>query len=365
MSQEGYLNNIKELVAGKKVCIFPMGVGGRTMFERLQPLGIEIDFFCDNNKELWGTEYKGKTCISYPELLACNKEMDLVVIVESSYYKSIKQQLLQDGVQNIHRIYLEKIDRENYWKNHKEEVEEKVERILQVCEDEKSRQVYRHIFESWKMNEIPDDYFEKICSLNQYFDTDVVSLRENEVFVDLGAYTGDTAEQFMEACKGNYEKMHLFEMDLNIYIKLLRQISSLSDSSLGVIQCYPYGISEKHEKIDIIVGDGNSTINKQSSMNVGNEKIQAELRTLDELLYGERVTFIKMDIEGAELGALKGAKGIIEEQKPILAICIYHSAEDMLNIPIYIKENYPDYQIYIRHYSELMFDTICYAIPQN
>ncbi len=87
-----------------------------------------------------------------------------------------------------------------------------------------------------------------------------------------------------------------------------------------------------------------------------------EVRKLDDVLKGERVTFIKMDIEGSELAALKGAANTIRSQKPKLAICIYHSPQDMLNIPIYIKSLVPEYKIYIRHYTDMMLETVCYAV---
>ena len=80
-----------------------------------------------------------------------------------------------------------------------------------------------------------------------------------------------------------------------------------------------------------------------------------EVRKLDDVLKGERVTFIKMDIEGSELAALKGAANT-------LAICIYHSPQDMLKIPIYIKSLVPEYKIYIRHYTDMMLETVCYAV---
>ena len=69
-----------------------------------------------------------------------------------------------------------------------------------------------------------------------------------------------------------------------------------------------------------------------------------------------------MDIEGAEVGALKGGSHIIKKQTPKLAICIYHSPEDMLEIPMQIKELVPEYRIYIRHYTDMMLETVCYAV---
>ena len=74
------------------------------------------------------------------------------------------------------------------------------------------------------------------------------------------------------------------------------------------------------------------------------------------------VTFIKMDIEGAELEALKGSSKIIKKYMPKLAISLYHKKDDILEIPLYIKELVPEYKLYIRHYSNAGVETVLYAV---
>ena len=76
----------------------------------------------------------------------------------------------------------------------------------------------------------------------------------------------------------------------------------------------------------------------------------------------EKVTFIKMDIEGSELKALHGAEQKIKKYKPKLAICIYHKVEDIIDIPSYIHSLVPEYKFYIRHYSFGQAETVLYAI---
>lgn len=76
----------------------------------------------------------------------------------------------------------------------------------------------------------------------------------------------------------------------------------------------------------------------------------------------EKVTYIKLDIEGAELEALKGAQEIIKRDKPKLAICIYHKKEDMVEIPYFIKQLVPEYRLFIRHYSNNECETVLYAV---
>ena len=86
-----------------------------------------------------------------------------------------------------------------------------------------------------------------------------------------------------------------------------------------------------------------------------------EVTALDVCLYYKGVTFIKMDIEGAEYEALKGAERIIREQKPKLAICVYHKPEDIWELPELILEFNESYKFYLRHYSYQDNETVLYA----
>jgi hypothetical protein len=104
-------------------------------------------------------------------------------------------------------------------------------------------------------------------------------------------------------------------------------------------------------------GKGNSAIDSE-----GGEEVQ--VTTIDKELQGKKVTFIKMDIEGSELEALRGAKNVIMKNRPKLAICIYHKPEDIWEIPSIIMQYYPGYKFYLRHYSLTDSDTVLYALPQ-
>jgi hypothetical protein len=74
---------------------------------------------------------------------------------------------------------------------------------------------------------------------------------------------------------------------------------------------------------------------------------------------------IKMVIEGAELATLKGAKERILSDRPVLAVCVYHKQEDIFKIPHFCKELIPEYEIYLRHYSDNQTETVCYMIPKE
>lgn len=197
---------------------------------------------------------------------------------------------------------------------------------------------------------IPSDYRN---NTSQYFDLLIPD--EHEVFVDCGCFDAATAFHFAGWCgsKG-YDRIWCFEPDRESY-------SICKELCDGLKNCevYPYGVSDRAGTVSFQSG-----MREESRIIRRNE--EADINTietiaLDEFLHGERVTFIKMDIEGAELDALKGAVQIIKEQKPKLAISVYHKAEDIIEIPKLILGLRPDYKLYIRHYSLLTNETVLYA----
>lgn len=96
-------------------------------------------------------------------------------------------------------------------------------------------------------------------------------------------------------------------------------------------------------------------------------KSTIKLKTIDSMCKKHNIapTFIKYDIEGAEQDALKGSHETILRFRPRLAILIYHSDADMVEIIQTIKELYPFYKLYIRHYSNFFADTVLYCIPKR
>lgn len=82
---------------------------------------------------------------------------------------------------------------------------------------------------------------------------------------------------------------------------------------------------------------------------------------IDKIVGDDIVTFIKMDVEGAEYQSLIGAKNTIQKNKPDLAICIYHKQMDFIDLPSLILEMVPEYKIAFRHYTNYECETILYA----
>lgn len=187
---------------------------------------------------------------------------------------------------------------------------------------------------------------------SQYFEEGLVFPNEKEIFVDGGSLDCITCVQFRNWCKGKYEKIYSFEPDENSFKNCENTINKYK---LESIELLPYGLWDCKEILRFSNAKGGSYINDD-----GNSVINTI--SIDEVLNGCEVSFIKMDIEGAELRALMGAKETIKKWHPKLAISIYHKPEDLIELPLYIKSLSEDYKLYLRHYSSAVFETILYAL---
>ncbi len=189
----------------------------------------------------------------------------------------------------------------------------------------------------------------------QYFD--LFHADSKEVFVDAGCYDGQTTVDFSKWCKNDYERIYAFEPS-----KKLNYICKDKFSQNGI---------KGYELIEKVCWSKKETVHfshDAASEVFGGACVQesvgrgVETDSIDNVLNGDRVTFIKMDIEGSELEALHGAKDSIRKWHPKLAISLYHKYEDILEIPSYILNLVEDYRLYIRHYSSDVWETVLYAI---
>lgn len=233
-----------------------------------------------------------------------------------------------------------------------EDNKEVVEDICNLLADRKSRDVYRKVIkyrQTYDKKDAPE-YSIK----DQYFDDSIIKCKNDEVFIDCGAYNGDTIDGFIKYSGGKYKTIVALEPDAINYEYLKKKISKKNITDTIVLK---YGAWNKNETLRFSEeGSPGSMISEE-----GVTEIHAV--PLDEIDECKDASFIKMDIEGAEMNALEGAKNIIAQNRPKLAICLYHSDQDMISIPKWIHDNYPFYKLYIRQHHYLPIETVLYAIP--
>ena len=187
----------------------------------------------------------------------------------------------------------------------------------------------------------------------QYFNPDFMSFEEEEVFVDAGAYNLATTTELQNYCK-KIKKVYAFEPDPE-NSKNCKNIMKRLNFEINVIPC---GTWSERKTLHF------NALNNSDSKIAETGETCIEVMPIDEAVDpSQRVTYIKMDVEGSELESLKGAKRTILKDRPKLAICIYHKPEDMLTLPLYIKSLVPEYKLYLRHHSGTESETVLYAMP--
>lgn len=191
-----------------------------------------------------------------------------------------------------------------------------------------------------------------------YYEKELISLTNKEVFVDAGAYTGDTAEDFIKKVDEKYNMVYFFEPSPVNYKKAVERLCKYKK-----IEPFQKGLWSKEEVLEFMEDSANMA---GSCLKAGSSEISVFVTSLDEVFAHkekeEFPTFIKMDIEGSEKEALIGATKIIREKKPKLAICAYHKVEDVYELPLIIQMLRADYKFVLRQHYEGCFDMVLYAV---
>lgn len=233
---------------------------------------------------------------------------------------------------------------------------EDFEWLYNQLKDYRSKTILTNVLYYWIM--LDDKRVSKLADsfYSQYFDLDLIKCDTNEVFVDVGAYTGDTLTEYIKVFGKNcYKKIFCYEIvPANIeYIK--KNIDILNLKNIVIKQ---KGASDKNSKL-FLEDDGCSSIKKLTDSGT----IEIETVKIDDDIRG-KVSFIKMDIEGGELSAIKGLKKKIQKYKPKLAISVYHNNDHLWQIPKIIYEMNPNYKFYLRYYGGPILPTeyILYAV---
>ena len=219
---------------------------------------------------------------------------------------------------------------------------------------------YKEIFAKLAKMNIPDasifrfpfsleSYFFEQEMHDQYFEF-LDAFLENTAFVDAGSLNGITSIEFATLCKKQYSKIYAFEPDPGSYAKCKTQFAKAGLHNVELVQA---GLAAKTGKAVFAGGlsGGSHIIDSVDDCGVETDNdIEIATVKLDDVAGEETIGFIKMDIEGAEYDALHGAKRVIERDKPLLAICVYHKPGDVLAITEYLHRLVPSYQFILRHY---------------
>ncbi|MDD4591658.1 MAG: FkbM family methyltransferase [Parabacteroides sp.] len=356
--EEKIFTTIKE--SASPVVLFGAGELAWYNLAYLRQHGIEPTCICDNDKEKQGTVYLGLPVCSYNDLRSkwgSDAKYNIVVSVGPQYKDAIFSQLAMANEQN-HVWYLrgyevcgEKINYQYFREN-----VSLFEKAYALLADNFSRKVFTNVLNAKLSGDF--NLYSEIMGKSEYFDTEVVHLNEHEVLLDVGAYKGDVTLEFVKQTGNKYDGIIAFEPDKET-LAIFRE--NIARNKVQRLEIHNKGAWHKRATLNFHDGrSGSSRVSESDFKAVPSTIIEVD--TIDNILNGRPVTYISMDIEGAEHNALVGGEQTIKKWRPRIAVCAYHKREDLFDLVLLLESFVPDYKFYLRHYSDNQTETVLYAI---
>lgn len=336
------------------VWIFGAHSNGKIVYEECLRTGTTVLGFVDNAAAKQGTKLYGLPVVGPAAL---DPERDGVILASGNYSLDICRQLTAMGFRHLQNLseffFLSRcpVQPEMYFHEDLRENRIRYHALFLRLADEKSRTVLETILRYRQSFDIRLPA--SVCDRQdpQWFDRELFRADDNHVFVDGGAFDGDTALRFIRLNGGTYRSLHLFEPDPGIARQAADHLRGY-----GRITIHNLGLSDRKGTLYF------SQTGRMDGHLTDTDGIPVEIDTIDHVI-DEPITFLKMDIEGAEESALAGAAEHIRRDSPLLAIAAYHRADDLWNLPRRICAIHPHYTFYLRHYTQISHDTVLYGLP--
>jgi len=358
------LENFTNCIKGKKVVLFGAGNTCIRFINNCLQSSKQVAYICDNNPSKHGLTLLGIKIVSSDVLQTEDKENTVVVLCTRKSNLEIAEQA--EGFTTFASTTIMENwfpDRAHYFATHKDEFL----RIKELFCDNSSKNVWDKLNIRFQYG---INYFSDI-NRPPYLPYCLFSsaLSDKEIVVSAGVHDGKDTKRFCDFFGKRLVKLYAFEPIEACYNLSKENLAAYCERGypINLIRCGLLDVEKQAEMTAFEKYLGRSGIQHLKgddieTCGINHKKEIVSVRPLDSIIPPEeKVTYIKMDIEGAETKALHGAKRIIQEHKPRLAICVYHNPEDYFNIPLLIKQFVPEYKLYLRHHGKGCLETVVYA----
>jgi FkbM family methyltransferase len=348
----------------QKLVLFGAGGFGQRTLAGLRRVGIEPLAFADNNPSLWGQSVCGVPVLS-PADAAGKYGCSAAFVVTIWHGRSTDR--MSGRVRQLTELGCKKVALAGllFWKYpdiflpcyhldlpHKVLDSAREARAgFEVWEDDASRSEY--------LAQIRFRLFLDFNGLAAPGATPCFSPSDNEVYVDCGAFDGDTILTFLDRRGAAFESIIAFEPDPLNWTKLGRAIAALPDAVRSKIQCFQQAVGN-------FSGDVRFDVTGTDLSAAGSGTTTVACIELDNALKDVTPTIIKFDIEGFELEALKGACATIERCHPVLEVSAYHLQSHLWEVPLSIMAQAPEqYSHFLCAHGTEGWDLVCHSIPKG
>ncbi len=345
--------------------VFGAGNMGRRALSALHGMGVQPLALSDNNPDLWGMCING-TPVLPPEEAAEQFGRDahffITIRNEHHWYRETFDQLTGLGCAHVSSgepiawrfpdqfppFLLYQLPHKLY------EQSDCVLRAAEIWADDASRTEY---FAQVRLRALGDPYgLSQPAAEESYFLSDVFEAEMGDVFLDCGAFDGDTIRSLVQRAS-IFRRIEAIEADSRSFARLAKYVSTLKPELHNKIRLHHCAIGSHRGAVRF------ENTGKVDSKVSDRGEIVVDMVPIDVMFASKSVSMIKMDIEGGEYDALLGAARVIERDRPILAICVYHLQEDLWRLPLLMRSICPDYRMYLKSYRGDGIQTVAYAVP--
>ncbi len=345
---------------GSRIVLYGAGHFGRRTLAGLRRSGVEPLAFADSNPTLWGECIDGLTVLSPADAKRHYAE-NATFVVNVFHGTPIREELRAEGCRSVvpaSYVYLKHaaafLPYGGYCLpedtiGHADALRE----TMALWADDASREAFVAQLR-WRLSLDGSLLPPPTPTEETYFIPEIAPI-DGETFVDCGAFDGDSVQAFLDRYGDGAGRAIAIEPDPANGAALLRRMSNRADGGKVVVHAAAASSEPGILQFEA-TGTAASTLTDGGTLTVRAER-------LDDLLADETPTYLKMDIEGAEMDALRGAAGTIRRHRPVLAICLYHKPEDLWQIPLYIDSLGVDYRYLLRVHAEECWEIVLYAVP--
>lgn len=334
-------------ISKKPIILYGMGDGAQKILNVMEQKGIKPSGFMASDEFVRGHSFAG---FEVKKLSDIEKEFgDVTILV--CFGTSIPEVMERiKGISEKHELYAPDVpviggglfDNEYFTEN-----EEKINEVYDMLADDKSKEVFVGWL-NYRLTGRIDFLLDNQTPKNEAYE--LLNLTENEVYADLGAYTGDTVTEFLNVTGYKFDRIYAVEPDARNYAKMKRTHYVLSPYDFRTYNagawsedCVMQFVQKGGRNSSLIPYDEGKPINPSMLRDI-------EMRSLDSILENDPVTLIKYDVEGSEDKAIDGSRKSIITHKPKLIVSLYHRTEDMFSLPLKIKQIRSDYKFYLRQH---------------
>lgn len=355
-----FWQRLPDLAQSKPLVLYGMGDGADKLLRQLARLDLQPAGIFASDEFVRGQSFAGMQVLTYAEAKRRFGQMIVLVCFGTEQPEVLANIETIAAEQELYAPHLPlfgtALADEEFWRLYHKQITE----AASVWADEKSKAVYRnYLYYMWTGR---IDYLQNVTSAKSAI-WPLLDLQPDEVYLDLGAYDGDTVEEFASLVQGSWRQIWALEPDTKNFIKLQARIASLPNAEALQLASY-------HSSGELIF---NGQASRNSAISVlqaaGKKQYAVQGISLDDLQRDYlhcAPTYIKMDVEGAEESVLQGGRQMLAQNgqpRPKLAVAAYHRTEDIFRLPLLLKELNPDYRLYLRHHPYIPgWETNIYAI---